>query len=114
MICDDVCFLVRETPGAHGIFAPRSEELIQTFCQVESVTRAEFWRAQQAGIAPRWVLRLSEYADYHDEKVVIFRDRRWRVLRAFVDRQSVELVIGEATADAVPVAPPTPVTEVSS
>ena len=109
MICDDVCDLVRETPGAHGIFAPRSEELIQTFCQVDSVTRAEFWRAQQAGIAPRWVLRLSEHADYHDEKLVIFRDKRWRVLRSYTKDQSVELVIGEATADAVPVPIPTEV-----
>lgn len=115
MICDDVCYLVREDPRAHGVFAGRTEETVQRFCRVESVSRSEFWRAMQAGLAPSYVLRLSEAADYAGEKIVIFRERRWRVLRTYVSEHEIELEIGEATADAVPVPVPAPTTtEVSS
>ena len=116
MICDDVCYLVDEDPRAHGIFAGRTEETTQCFCRVESVSRAEYWRAKAAGLEPSYVLTLSEYADYAGQKIVIFRGRRWRVLRTYVTEHAIELEIGEITADAVPVAPPTPtpVTEVSS
>ena len=45
MICDDVCKLVSEAPAAHGIFDPPQETMTEVFCQVESVSRTEFWRA---------------------------------------------------------------------
>lgn len=100
MICDDVCKLVNEAPQAHGIFDAPAETFTEVYCQVESVSRTEFWRAQQAGLEPGYVLRLSEYADYDGQKVVVFRGRRWRVLRTYVTDHAIELTIGEATHDA--------------
>lgn len=100
MICDDVCKLVSEAPAAHGIFDPPQETMTEVFCQVESVSRTEFWRAQQAGLEPSYVLRLSEYADYDGQKIVVFRGKRWRVLRTYVTDHAIELTIGEAVHDA--------------
>ena len=101
MICDDVVSLVREAPAAHGIFeAGVSETATQVFCQVESVSRTEYWHALQNGLEPSYVLRISEYADYNGEKLVIFRGRRYRVLRTYVTEHAIELTIGEATTDA--------------
>lgn len=100
MICDDVCYLIAEDPAAHGAFDRPTETARMVYCQVMSVGRAEFYRALSNGLTPSWVLRLSEAADYQDEKIVLFREKRWRVLRSYQDGMSVELTIGEATVDA--------------
>lgn len=100
MICDDVCTLIQEDPAAHGIFDPAAETETQVFCTVQSVGRYEFFRALENGIEPRWVLRLTEFADYHGEKIVLFRGDRYRVIRTYVDSQAIELTIGEVKADA--------------
>ena len=101
MICDDVVSLVNEAPAAHGIFeAGVSETATQVFCQVESVSRSEYWHALQNGLEPSYVLRISEYADYGGQKIVVFRGRRYRVLRTYVTEHAIELTIGEATHDA--------------
>jgi len=100
MICDDICYLIAENPQAHGVFDKPQEPEIPVFCQVLSVSRSEYWHALQNGIEPSFVLRLSEYADYHGEKIVRFREKRWRVIRTYVTDHAVELTIGEVTADA--------------
>ena len=100
MICDDVCYLIAENPQAHGVFDKPQEPEIPVFCQVLSVSRSEYWHALQNGIEPSFVLRFSEYADYHGEKLLQFRGKRWRVIRTYVTDHAVELTIGEVTADA--------------
>lgn len=111
MICDDVCMLIRETPAAHGIFDAPTETPQRVFVQVRSVTRSEFYHAQQAGIEPAYVLRISEYADYNGEKIVFFRGKRWQVIRTYVDAQAIELTIGPAAADDAQERIPEPETE---
>lgn len=100
MICDDICYLISEDPQAHGVFDKPDEGKIPVFCQVLSVSRSEYWHALQNGIEPSYVLRFSESADYHGEKVLLFRNRRWRVIRTYVTDHAVELTIGEVAADA--------------
>ena len=118
MINDDVITLVSEAPKAHGIFEPAAETGRQVYCQVNSVTRSEFWRAHEAGLNPSYVFRLSEAEDYQGEKIVIYRGVRYRVLRAYAHgdraeanlskadraqasmaRTSIDLTVGEVTVD---------------
>ena len=99
MICDDVIYLVSEDPVAHGVFAPRSETRKMCYCRVNSVTRSEFYKARENGTQPVYVFVLSEYADYNGEKIVVFKDKRYRVIRSYVKDHAVELTVGEATAD---------------
>ena len=118
MICDDVITLVAEAPKTHGIFDKPQETGRQVFCQVNSVGRTEFWHAQEAGLRPTYVFRLSEMADYHGEKIVIYQGARYRVLRTYAHgdraeanlsksdraqasraRSSIDLTVGEVTVD---------------
>ena len=100
MICDDVITLIRETPQAHGVFDKPTEEEYRCYCRVNSVTRSEFYKARENGIEPVFVFELSEYADYNGEKIVVYKDKRYRVIRSYVTNHSVQLTVGEATADA--------------
>lgn len=99
MICDDVIYLVSEDPKAHGVFDRASETGKECFCRVNSVTRSEFYKARENGIQPLYVFTISEYADYDGEKIVIYKGKRYRVIRTYVNHHSVELTVGEATAD---------------
>lgn len=100
MICDDVIWLVSEDPEAHGVLDKPVERPMMCYVRASSVSRSEFWRAQQAGSAPVWTFRLSAAADYHGEKIVLFRGQRWRVLRTYQDGFALELTVGEVTNDA--------------
>lgn len=100
MLRDDVITLVREVPRAHGVFDKPEEQQTDVFCRVQSVARSEFWRAKQNGLEPDFLFTLSEYADYHDEKIVLYQGRRYRVLRTYVKVHEIELECGEVTADA--------------
>lgn len=99
MICDDVIYLVSENPAAHGVFDFPMETDKMCYCRVESVTRSEFYKARENGIQPLYMFVLSEYADYNGEKVVLYKGKRYRVIRSYVKNHTVELTVGEATAD---------------
>lgn len=100
MICDEVISLIREDPKEHGVFDAPTETQYQCYCQVNSVTRSEYYRAKENGIEPQFVFTLAEYADYNGEKIVVYKGKRYRVIRVYVINHSVELTVGEATADA--------------
>ena len=100
MVRDDVITLVGESPRAHGIFDAHDEPKVQCFCKVQSVGRAEFWRGLSNGLEPSLVFTLSEYADYHGEKIVLYHGKRMRVIRTFVTDNAIELECGEVTDDA--------------
>ena len=99
MICDDVIYLVSEDPQAHGVFEARQETEKMCYCKVNSVTRSEFYKARENGIQPLYAFVISEYADYNGEKILIYKDKRYRVIRSYVKNHAVELTVGEATAD---------------
>ena len=112
MICDDVIYLISEDPAAHGTFDKPTETRTMCYCRINSVNRTEFYKARENGIQPVYIFTLSEYADYHGEKIAEYNGKRYRVIRSYVgasnDRRnnseighhSVELTVGEATADA--------------
>ena len=100
MICDDVICLIAEDPAAHGVFDTATEQGKLCYVRVESVTRSEFYRAKENGLEPTFVFVLSEYADYCGEKIVLYKGKRYRVIRTYVSNHSVELTVGEVTADA--------------
>ena len=100
MICDDVIYLVSENPAAHGVFENTTETEKMCYCRVNSVTRNEFYKARENGIQPVYAFVLSEYADYNGEKIVIYKNKRYRVTRSYVKNHAVELTVEEATADA--------------
>ena len=97
MIRDDVCYLIAEP--THGLFdaSERSERMV--FCQIRSVTSADYWRSREAGVDPVIVFVLSEYADYHGERLIRYGEgkesRFYNVVRTYVTDHSLEITAEE-------------------
>ena len=108
MINCDVIYLIAETPEAHGIFSPPAESERMVFCEVNSVSRYEFWRAKENGVTPTYVFRLSDRLEYQGEKIVKYNGDRYRVVRTYGDGYAIELTVEPATIDRDPPPAPTP------
>lgn len=104
MIRDDVCYLISESPGAHGIFDAPTETRTMVYCQVRSVGQQEFYRAAANGLHPAIVFVLSNAIDYSGEKIIAWThkdgvERRYRVLRTYQDGDALEITCEEVTVD---------------
>lgn len=106
MIRDDICYLVAESPAAHGIFDAPQETPRMVYCSVQSVRQDEFYRALENKLHPSIVFELQDAIEYRGEKVVLWQgvndtqQRRFRVIRTYQNRFALELVCEEATIDA--------------
>lgn len=80
----DVIDLVRQTRSAHGVHETVTEEARTVYCTVRSVTRSEFYTALNDGIRPEYVFHLALAEDYQGERVVRYKDQRFRVIRTYM------------------------------
>lgn len=87
----DVLQLVSESVREHGVFDNPSETTRQVFCEVQSVGRSEFYQASAIGITVSIVFVLTVDADYQNEKEVIYKGQRYRVIRTYVSDDGIEL-----------------------
>lgn len=94
MIRADVITLI-STP-THGVFEDAQEYRRQVYCNVESVSRAEFYAAMQYNLSPSVVFVLSDYAEYHGEKLCEWNGKRYDIIRTYVDGLKVELTCEES------------------
>lgn len=104
---DDVINLVKTTytRDAEGNQIPKTERR-KVFCQVQSVTRNEFYQAAQADMHPEYLFILTHYRDYEGEKFIEYVD--WMnnehllyVTRAYrvPNSDRIELTAEERTGD---------------
>lgn len=97
----DVISLVAETPVAHGVFDTQVVETSrQVFCSVRSVGMNEAYKAMENGLKPQYVFTLSDYADYEGEKICVYNNTRYRIVRTYRLNQGIELTVEEITIDA--------------
>lgn len=99
MIRAEVISLVSETPEAHGVFDTITETSRDVFAEIRSVGYNEYYAAKSAGIEPSIVFVLTDYMEYGGEKIVLFNDRRYRVVRTYTNSQTIELTCELATND---------------
>lgn len=99
MIRAEVITLVAEDPEAHGVFDPPDEDGRDVFAEIRSVGYNEFYAAKAAGIEPSIVFVLTDYDEYQGEKIVLFNDKRYRVVRTYTNSQTIELTCELATND---------------
>lgn len=92
--------LLGENPAAHGVFNTPEEIQNEVFAEAMSVSQNEFYKALQNGLEPEMVFRLTDYGDYNGEKVFLYEDKRWRVIRTYVQEEALFIVAGKAAADA--------------
>ena len=55
------------------------------FCNVQSVTRAEFFDAGRNGLNPQFVFTMF-YADYQNEPMVVYNGETYAVYRTYLRR----------------------------
>lgn len=92
--------LLSEDPAAHGVFDAPTEIQNEVFAEVISVSQNEYYKAMANGLQPESVFRLTDYADYDNQKVFLYEGERWRVIRTYIQEEALYIVAGRAAADA--------------
>jgi SPP1 family predicted phage head-tail adaptor len=94
MLRADVIQLIRENRTGHGVHEAVTEEARTVFCTVQSVTRSEYYDALNAGIQPSLVFRLALAEDYENERVIRYKDLKYRVIRTYMtDDDGIEITV---------------------
>ena len=63
------------------------------FCQVDSVTRAEFFDGSRSGLNPEFRMTMF-FGDYNDERTLIYKDKAYAVYRTYIGRNdTIELYV---------------------
>ena len=94
MLRADVIDLVTETRSGHGVHEAVTESARTVFCTVQSVTRSEYYTALNAGVMPEFVFRLALAEDYQNERIVIWRGQKFRVVRTYVtEDDGIEITV---------------------
>lgn len=94
MIRASAVTLIAAAPPTHGVYDSPPTEGREVPCDVQSVGRREYYEASSHGLAPEWVLVLSDYAEYEDEKVCLFEGRLFKIIRTYVRQDHrIELTI---------------------
>lgn len=100
MIRATVITLIGENPSAHGVFDVPDNIQNEVFAEVMSASQNEFYKARENGLEPELVFKLTDYGDYNGEKILVYDDKRWRVIRTYIKEEALFIVAGKAAADA--------------
>lgn len=95
----DVLYLVAENPEAHGIFEATTETDRMVYCTIRSVGYQEYYRALEQDLHPTMIFILADYAEYQGEKICIWNNARYRIIRTYQTGGAIELTVEEATVD---------------
>lgn len=103
----DVITLVSvvKTQDDYGVWR-ETETKRDIFCQVDSVTRSEFFEGGRNGLNPQFRFTCF-FGDYQDEQIVIYNGKTYSVYRTYIGRNdTIELyverkggTVGKAQAD---------------
>lgn len=97
MTVSDVCGLI-EKSLPKGVHEAKTETVREVFCEVTSVGRSEFYAAYNMGMQPEYVLKLADMYEYRDETELMFRGKRYNVIRTYVTPDGgIELTIQRST-----------------
>lgn len=100
MMRQDIIYLVSESPEAHGIFETHTETQRKVYCAIKSVGYNEYYRAMEQNLRPSMVFVLSDFSEYQGEKICVYDDVRYRIVRTYITpQQTIELTVEEATID---------------
>lgn len=67
------------------------------YADVESVGMNEFFTAKTAGLEPEVRFVLTDYSEYHGERLVEWENVKYRVIRTYVSAYKIELTCGRET-----------------
>ena len=82
---NDTLYLVREIKEQDGYGVWRKRKTMrEVFCDVGSITRAEFFEAGRNGLNPEFRFTIAA-VDYEGERVVVYRGDSYAVYRTYND-----------------------------
>lgn len=89
---DSVCKLITKTMTTDEVGFPiATETTYETFCQVQSVSRAEFFNAGKAGMTPEYVFTINA-VEYDGQLEVEYEGKRYTIYRTYrTDEDMMEL-----------------------
>lgn len=83
VIMDAVCKLIQKTTTQDALGFPiYTETEKEILCNVGSVTRAEFFNAGKAGLAPEYVFTVNA-VEYDGESEVEYEGKRYSIYRSY-------------------------------
>lgn len=81
-----------KTQNVYGVWVETLAER-DVFCQVDSVTRAEFFEGGRNGLNPEFRIMMF-FGDYAGERELKYKDKRYSVYRTFQGRNdTIELYV---------------------
>lgn len=90
----DIVFLLAttKTQNDYGVWEDQTTSR-EVFCQVDSVTRQEFFEGGRNGLNPAFRITMF-FGDYNDETEIIYNDKPYRVYRTYISRDdTIELYV---------------------
>ena len=90
-----VCYLIAESPEAHGVHEAAETVERPVWCEVRAMTLNMAAEAQASGLSPDVRLRLARSAEYQGEKLARFDDELYDVSKAtpYESRSGIELLL---------------------
>jgi len=88
----DVIKLIKEThtTDTYGVQRTTATKK-EVFCQVDSVTRTEFYQGGRNGLNPEMVFTMF-FGDYDDERIIEWNGKQYSVYRTYLTRNdTIEL-----------------------
>lgn len=93
----DVITLISEEPY-HGIFDDGDKASREVMCEVRSIGMKETYEALSNGLVPSFVFILSQPEEYKDEKIILYKGKRYEVLRTYINKgDCIEITVTPAT-----------------
>lgn len=93
MIRADVIQLIKENRTGHGVHEDVTETARTVMCEVQSVRRAEYYDAINAGYRPEYVFVLALAEDYEEERLVMYHGQKFRVVRTYRTEDGIEITV---------------------
>lgn len=83
---------VTRTQDDYGVWRD-TETKRDVFCQVDSVTRSEFFDGGRNGLNPAFRMTCF-FADYQDEPILIYKGKTYSIYRTYIGRNdTIELYV---------------------
>lgn len=92
MIRADKLTLISEAQP-HGVFDTHTETNHDVYCTWRSIGMREAYTARSIGLNPELVFTLSNHAEYGGEKLCEFGGVRYRIVRTYVNSDSIDLTV---------------------
>ena len=79
---------VSYTQDAAGVQRPTEGVPREVMCQVDSVTRSEFFEGGRNGLNPEYTFRMF-FGDYQGERIVEYNGKRYSIYRTYHGRGDI-------------------------